>query len=115
MIAAQVSTTQGQVDEGLYEKDFYAWTQEQAALLSQGRWTGLDISNLVEEIESLGKQQRSELRNRLKVLLIQLLKWQYQSGRRSRSWQNTINVQRMDIADLIAESPMLKALFVRSY
>ncbi|HEY9742417.1 MAG TPA: DUF29 family protein [Coleofasciculaceae cyanobacterium] len=51
-------------NSGLYETDFYAWTIEQAKFLKDGVWDCLDISNLVEEIESLGKQQRQELRNR---------------------------------------------------
>ena len=48
----------------LYETDFYTWTQRQATLIREGRWEEFDRSNLVEEIESLGKQ-RQELRNRL--------------------------------------------------
>ena len=39
----------------LYETDFYAWTQQQATLIREGRWEEVDRSNLVEEIESLGK------------------------------------------------------------
>ena len=108
MVAARVSSTPSQVNESLYEKDFYAWTQEQAALISQGDWTGLDVPNLVEEIESLGRQQRSELRNRLSVLLMHLLKWEYQSSKRSRSWNTTIRIQRIEIARLIKDSPSLK-------
>lgn len=69
----------------LYETDFYAWTQEQADLLHSHQWSKLDLPNLIEEIESLGKQQRQELRHRLSVLLGHLLKWQYQPERRSRS------------------------------
>ena len=57
----------------LYETDFYAWTQEQASLLRQQQWSQLDLGNLIEEIESLGKQQRQELRNRLTVLIGHLL------------------------------------------
>lgn len=53
----------------LYETDFYAWTQEQASLLRQHQWSELDLLNLIEEIESLGKQQRQERRNRLSVLI----------------------------------------------
>ncbi|MFS8831689.1 DUF29 domain-containing protein, partial [Synechococcus sp. R8-2] len=41
----------------LYEYDFYAWTQKQAALLKSGQWDQLDIANLVEEIEALGRQE----------------------------------------------------------
>jgi Domain of unknown function DUF29 len=92
----------------LYEQDFYAWTQQQAELLRSGTWEGLDIDNLVEEIESLGKQQRQELRNRLGVLLGHLLKWYYQPEARSKSWFYTIKEQRERILDHLAENPSLK-------
>lgn len=92
----------------LYETDFYAWTQEQAMLLHNQQWSQLDLPNLVEEIESLGKQQRQELRNRLSILIGHLLKWQYQPQHRSRSWLATIRIQRLDINDLLEDSPSLK-------
>ena len=93
----------------LYETDFYAWTQEQADLLRACQWNKLDLPNLIEEIESLGKQQRQELRNRLSVLIGHLLKWQYQSSRRSRSWLATIRIQRRDTLRLLRDNPSLKA------
>jgi hypothetical protein len=93
---------------GLYETDFYAWTIEQAKFLKDGVWDCLDISNLVEEIESLGKQQRQELRNRLGILLGHLLKWEFQPSHRSKSWLATIREQRRRIRDLLEESPSLK-------
>ncbi|MGB0564256.1 MAG: DUF29 domain-containing protein [Spirulinaceae cyanobacterium] len=92
----------------LYKADFYAWTQEQSYLLRAGSWEQLDRENLVEEIESLGRQQRRELRNRLAVLLGHLLKWEYQPERRSRSWLATLRVQRRDIASLLQENPSLQ-------
>jgi len=49
----------------LYETDFYAWTQTQVELMKHGNLNALDIANLMEEIQSLGKQQKQELRNRL--------------------------------------------------
>ncbi len=94
--------------QSLYETDFYAWTQEQANLLLHHEWSHLDLSNLIEEIESLGKQQRAELRNRLSVLIGHLLKWEYQPERRSRSWLNTIRIQRIDTLELLEENPSLK-------
>ncbi|PPK18774.1 DUF29 domain-containing protein, partial [Staphylococcus haemolyticus] len=81
--------------QNLYETDFYAWTQKQANLLRHQQWNQLDLSNLIEEIESLGKQQRAELRNRWSVLIAHLLKWEYQLEKRSRSWLNTIRIQRI--------------------
>ena len=96
-------------DQALYSQDFYAWTQQQAAFVAAGDWERIDRLNLVEEIESLGKQQRQEMRNRLSILLAHLLKWEYQSQKRSRSWLATIRVQRRDLLRLLEESPSLKS------
>jgi Domain of unknown function DUF29 len=92
----------------LYDQDFYAWTQQQAELLRSGKLEGLDIENLLEEIESLGRQERQELRNRLGVLLGHLLKWRYQPEARSKSWAATIREQRERIQEHLAENPSLK-------
>ncbi len=92
----------------LYDQDFYAWTQHQVELLRSGQLGKLDIENLVEEIESLGKQQRQELRNRLGVLLGHLLKWHYQPEARSKSWFYTIQEQRQEIQRHLKENPSLK-------
>ncbi len=92
----------------LYETDFYAWTLEQSKLLKVGNFKDLDVVNLAEEIESLGKQQRQELRNRLGILIGHLLKWDYQSEKRSKSWQATIREQRREILRLLQENPSLQ-------
>jgi hypothetical protein len=92
----------------LYETDFYAWTQEQSKLVTSGRWASLDASNLVEELESLGRKERQELRNRLGVLLGHLVKWQFQPEQRSNSWRGTIREQRKQISLLLKDSPSLK-------
>ena len=92
----------------LYDQDFYAWTQQQVDLLKTGQWKQVDIENLIEEIESLGKQQRQELRNRLGVLLGHLLKWRYQPEGRSKSWRATIREQRREIQRHLKENPSLK-------
>ncbi|NJM66180.1 MAG: DUF29 domain-containing protein [Acaryochloris sp. RU_4_1] len=92
----------------LYDQDFYAWTQYQAKLLRAGHLNELDTENLIEEIESLGRQERQELRNRLGVLLGHLLKWRYQPEARSRSWFYTIREQRRRIQEHLADNPSLK-------
>jgi Domain of unknown function DUF29 len=92
----------------LYETDFYAWTQEQVKLLQAGKWTEIDLVNVIEEIDSLGKQQRQELEDRLGVLLGHLLKWQFQPDMRSRSWQATIREQRRQIRRHLKQNPSLK-------
>jgi hypothetical protein len=92
-----------------YESDFYAWTQEQVRFLQEENWNCLDVSNLIEEIESLGKQQRQELRNRLGILLGHLLKWEFQPSHRSKSWLATIREQRRQVLRLLKESPSLQS------
>jgi len=92
-----------------YHTDFYAWTQEQAALLDAEEWGKLDIANLKEEIESMGISQRSALTSRLKVLLMHLLKCHYQPERNyGNSWRNTIEDQRFEIEVLLRASPSLR-------
>jgi len=93
----------------LYETDFYAWTQKQVELLRQRDLNNLDIDNLIEEIESLGKQEKRELVNRLGVLIGHLLKWEYQPNKRSKNWVRTIREQRRKITDLLQENPSLKS------
>lgn len=91
-----------------YETDFYSWTQEQARLLRSGQLSELDTQNLLEEIEAMGRSELRELVNRLKVLLIHLLKWEHQPGFRGGSWLLTIEEQRNQVEDIIGDSPGLK-------
>ncbi len=93
----------------LYERDFYAWTHEQAQLLRAGRYSELSAEYLIEEIEDLGKRERRALVSRLAVLIGHLLKWQFQPEYPYRkSWRATINEQRRRIEQLLAESPSLR-------
>ena len=91
-----------------YNTDFYGWTQEQAGLLRAGRLSELDIDNLLEEVETMGRTEKRELDSRLTVLLIHLLKWQYQPVRRGRSWQLPIKGQRINFSETLDENPSLK-------
>ena len=92
----------------LYEKDCVRWTEETARLLRAGAFDDLDIENLAEEIEDMGKSRRRELHSRLRVLVSHLLKWQFQVDKRSPSWESTIFEQREEIADVMEESPSLR-------
>ena len=92
-----------------YDKDFYAWAITNAKLLKQGKISEIDIENIAEEIESMGKSEKRELLNRLSVLIAHLMKWKHQAKKRSKSWELTIKEQRFEIADLLADSPSLKS------
>lgn len=93
----------------LYEADFVRWAEVQGRLLAEKRAGDLDWNNLAEEIESLGRREKTELRSRLIVLLIHLLKWQFQPERRGHSWQTTIGDQRTHIEGILATSPSLQS------
>ena len=97
-------------NSALYEQDFYAWTQEQSALLEARQFTALDMANLVEEITSLGISQKHALGSHLKNLVLHLLKWYYQPSRRQtgHSWRSSIYNARDDIAMLLEDSPSLR-------
>jgi hypothetical protein len=93
-----------------YEADFYAWAMNNARLLRQGRLTELDAEHIAQELESMGASERRELLSRLQVLLLHLLKYQYQPERRGKSWLLTINGQRTAIERLLDQSPSLGGL-----
>lgn len=88
-----------------YDADFYAWTQAQGDALRRRAMNEVDWDNLAEEIESVGRSDRKEIRSRLEVLLVHLMKWAYQPP-----WQcerDLIDEQRRGIADVIEDSPSL--------
>jgi hypothetical protein len=91
-----------------YDEDFFAWTQEQARLLRTRELAEVDAENLAEEIESVGRSDRREIRNRLIVLLVHLLKWRFQQRRRGGSWSDTIAEQWLQIDSVLADSPSLR-------
>jgi glutamine synthetase adenylyltransferase len=90
-----------------YDRDFYAWANEQAALLRAGRLSDADIAHIAEEIESMGKTEKRELISRLTVLLLHLLKWQFQRERAGNSWRLSIANSRDQILDHLDDNPSL--------
>jgi hypothetical protein len=97
------------MSNSLYERDFYAWANEQAALLRAGKLDSADIENIAEEIESMGRSEKRELVNRLAVLLRHLLKWRYQPSLRGNSWRLTVTEQRYRLRRHMNDNPSLKS------
>ena len=89
--------------------DFYAWTQQQAKLLRSKATKHIDWQNIAEELEDMGRSEKRQLESRLEILIMHLLKWQFQPNLRSRSWQLTIKEQRLRLAKLLTENPSLKS------
>ena len=105
--------------DGLYETDFHAWTVEQARLLRAGDIDGVDLANIVEEIETLGRSECAAVRSAYRLIALHLLKLIVQKERASRSWYGTIARERGNAASLLEDSPSLKPqrveLFARAY
>lgn len=93
----------------LYDSDFYAWSLEQARLLREGRLGEIDAENIAEEILDVGGAEYDKLESALRVLLMHMLKWDHQPERRSRSWENTIAIQRRHAERQLFKNPSLKA------
>jgi hypothetical protein len=92
-----------------YDNDFYAWTQQQAELLRQERFADVDLENVIEEIESLGKRDFLSFTSAIFRLTQHLLKWQYQPEKRTASWRATIREQRRRIRRMVEQSPSLES------
>ncbi|MDT8278857.1 DUF29 domain-containing protein [Roseomonas mucosa] len=101
-------------DQSLYDQDFYAWTQEQAGLLRAGKLSTADLEHIAEEIESMGKTEKRELVSRLTVLLLHLLKWQFQPVRQGASWRLSIATNRDALADHLDDNPSLRGVIEAS-
>ena len=97
------------MNSNIYEKDFYAWTQEQSQLLKTGQIHQIDLQNIAEEIEDMGRSEKRQLESRLEILIMHLLKWQFQPNLRSRSWQLTIKEQRLRLEKLLQKNPSLES------
>jgi hypothetical protein len=92
----------------LYETDFYAWTQEQARAVEEGRWSDVDSANVADEIQTLGRELEREIGARTEILLSYLLKWRQLAEYRGFAWKENIDRQRQEVAGLFAESPSLR-------
>ncbi|WP_264319200.1 DUF29 domain-containing protein [Acidithiobacillus montserratensis] len=62
----------------LYSEDFLAWIDAQAQSSHARQASGLDWDNLLKELESMGRSEKNALRSHLRVLLMHLMKWQWQ-------------------------------------
>jgi hypothetical protein len=93
-----------------YDQDLYSWAIEQAALLRAGKIAEADALNIAEEIDDVGNEQYDKLESALRLILLHLLKWDHQPERRSRSWRQSIEVQRNHFHKVLRKNPGLKAL-----
>jgi Domain of unknown function DUF29 len=91
-----------------HEKDFFSWTHKQSEILKQREFSKLDVENLIEEIESLGRSEKRTLQSYLEVLLMHMLKAKFQPEKYSRSWELSIKNSRIKARQVLDDSPSLK-------
>ncbi len=96
------------VQTSLYDRDFSKWLETTANQLRAKDYANLDWANLLDEIETMGKRERRSLKSNLVILLLHLLKWQYQADQRSGSWKGSIVEHRQRIRDELDDSPSLQ-------
>jgi hypothetical protein len=92
----------------LYEQDFALWLERQAELLREGQFEALDTGNLAEEVEDIGKRERHAIESNLIIILLHLLKYQFQPENRSRSWLDSLLEHRERLARDFRDSPSLR-------
>ena len=97
----------------LYDRDFYRWTLETAAALRSGRLAEVDIEHVAEEIEDMGKRDMRAAIRRLQRILEHKLKLELIEGQifefNERKWRHTIAQQQIQLAQILADSPSLRA------
>jgi hypothetical protein len=101
--------------KNLYETDFLQWIEMTVAQLKAQDYANIDWENLIDEIETMGRSERRSLKSNLVVILMHLLKWQYQPERRSSSWKGSIAEHRRRIRNELKDSPSLKSYLEESF
>lgn len=93
----------------LYDQDYHLWLETTIKQLQERQFSDIDIDNLIEELETLGRSEKKALRSYLRLIIMHLLKWRYQPEKRSKSWQITIRNNRFEIEETLQDSPSLKS------
>jgi predicted DNA-binding ribbon-helix-helix protein len=101
-------TKQQDSPANLYDRDYYNWLKQTALSLRKREFDQLDMENLIEEIEDMGRSEKRAIESNLRVVLLHLLKWKYQPQQRSGSWRGSIAEHRIRIRKALQDSPSLK-------
>lgn len=105
-------------NNSLYEQDYYLWLIQTSKLLQEGKLNQVDINNLIEEIDSMGRSEKKEIKSRLIILIEHLLKlnyWQAEKEYNARGWRNTVVEQRLQINLSFEDSPSLIKVLDESF
>jgi hypothetical protein len=113
--SGQFRAIDSQDQPSLYDCDFMLWIETTAQLLREQKFTELDLENLIEEIEGIGRSNKSGLESNLIVVLLHLVKWKYQPDKRTNSYKGSIREHRRRLRDDFKASPSLKPYFIKEF
>jgi Domain of unknown function DUF29 len=99
----------------LYEKDYLLWLEQVVQLLQEDNFASLDIPNLIDEIEDMGKSQKQSVESNLEIILMHLLKYKHQPQMRSNSWRYSILEHRNRLHKSFKASPSLKRYYLEVF
>ena len=100
-----------QSTETLYDKDYSLWLETTIEKLRLGEFSQVDVENLIEELESMGRSDKRALKSLLTRLFEHLLKiayWETEREYNQNKWKVEIRTFRQQIADILNDSPNLK-------
>jgi len=93
----------------LHDTDYLQWIETTVEKLQSQDYANVDWENLIEEIADMGRSERRSLKSNLIVILVHLLKWQFQPEKRSGSWEGSIIEHRRRVKEALDDSPSLKS------
>jgi Domain of unknown function DUF29 len=99
----------------LYQQDFCLWAEQTAQLLKSRRYSEVDLENLIDEVEDMSRSEKRALLSNARVILMHLLKYQYQSEKFSNSWLSSIREHRTRLQDAFKGSPSLRGSFQETF
>ena len=115
MVSSKHSQLKSTENLSLYEQDFYLWIENTVNQLKTGQLLEVDLGNLIEEIESMGRSEKQALESDLIIVLLHLLKYKYQPDKRSNSWLSSIYEHRRRLRKALKSSPSLKPYYTEVF
>jgi len=98
----------GTTTKALYDTDFVEWTAHVAGMLRQGRLDEADLEHIAEEIEDLGRSERSAVASQLHRMLMHLVKQRIQPEKSGSGWRRSIAEGRAEVEFKLEDSPSLR-------
>ena len=72
------------------------------------KFEAVDLENLIDELDDMSRREKRSLTSNVRVILMHLLKYKFQAEERSNSWLVTLREHRIQLAEILADSPSLQ-------